>query len=85
MNLNSTAKVFCLITTCVLLISCGGKEDQAAGEPATDDAGQTGEAPTPRANNPLARQQQLIRDAQGIQAILDKDAEEKKNALKNID
>lgn len=74
-------KIFLLITGCVFVNSCGG-QDEATTVTATPPA----EAkPSPKkASNPLARQQQLIRDAKGIQAILDKDAAEKKKALENI-
>lgn len=69
-----------VIVGCFFLNSCGGQDDETAADmPAAE------EAPAPKsANNPLARQQQLIRDAKGIQAILDKDAEEKKKTLENI-
>ena len=90
--MNPIVKNICVISGCALLISCGGNENSAAGDPAAGDpaagaaaAQSTAAAPKPRASNPLASQQQLIRDAAGIQAILDKDAQEKKNAVKNID
>lgn len=79
--MNRILKVSIVIAGCVLLSSCGGQDEEAA-----DAAMPPAEAaPAPKkAYNPLAREQQLIRDAKGIQAILDKDAEEKKKALDNM-
>ena len=77
--MNRILKVFSLFAACAFLSSCGGEEV------ATTPAAEAVEAPSPKkANNPLARQQQLIRDAKGIQGILDKDAERKKKALEDI-
>ena len=78
--MNQVLKVFIVIAGCVFLSSCGGQDEEAA-TPATP-AAEAVEAS--KAYNPLAREQQLIRDAQSIQGILDKDAEEKKKALENI-
>lgn len=57
-----------VVAVCIFLIGCGGQDEDGAAE-------------KEKANNPLARQQQLIRDAKEIQGILDKDAERKKKAL----
>ena len=66
----------CLVFAgCISLGGCGGEESIAEKEVTTEVA-----APK-RANNPLASQQALLRDARGIQAILDADAEKKKKAL----
>ncbi len=79
--MNRIFKVAIVMAGCVFLNSCGGQDDEAA----TADKPAAEAAPSQKmANNPLARQQQLIRDAKGIQAILDRDAEEKKKALENI-
>ncbi len=79
--MNQILKVFVVIAGCVFLGGCGGQDEEAA-SPATPTA-EAVEAP--KAYNPLAREQQLIRDSQSIQGILDKDAERKKKALENID
>ncbi|MCZ6503636.1 MAG: hypothetical protein O6945_14125 [Gammaproteobacteria bacterium] len=77
--MNRILKVLIVIAGCVFLSSCGGQDEEAAATSAAEAA------PSPeRANNPLARQQQLIRDSKSIQGILDKNAEEKKKALDNI-
>jgi ABC-type phosphate/phosphonate transport system substrate-binding protein len=68
-------KKLLIISICTLfLASCGGNDDVSAeAEAAPVEA--------KKANNPLASQQQLIRDAEAIQGILDKDADEKKKAV----
>ena len=72
-----------LILSCLAFITaCGGK-DEAATEAAAEKAVEA-EAPAKNANNPLASQQQLIKDAQAVQDLLDKDAEKKKKALEEI-
>ncbi len=55
-----------------VLTGCGGGAEHT--EPA---------APAPQANNPLAAEQQTLRDAAAIQGLLDKNAEEKKKAVNN--
>lgn len=72
--MNQVLKVLIVIAGCAFISSCGGQDEDAA----------TSAAEPKKANNPLAREQQLIRDSQSIQGILDKDAEEKKKALDNI-
>jgi len=57
-----------LLALTLLLVGCGGSSEEAS------------EA-KPKANNPLAKEQQLIRDAGSVQAMLDKDAEQKKKTL----
>ncbi len=63
-----------LLALLSLLAACGGSEDPeaAAVEPVVEKN---------KANNPLAAEQQLIRDAEAIQGILNEDAEKKKKAL----
>ncbi|MBQ61485.1 MAG: hypothetical protein CMQ19_05345 [Gammaproteobacteria bacterium] len=78
--MNRTAETLGIVSLCFILSSCGGSDEKAA--TAVAPPTETVEAPAAKkANNPLASQQQLIRDAKGIQGILDKDAEEKKKAL----
>ncbi len=66
------------------LVGCGGDESSPvdtseSGQMATDAA---------RTREPedkmFAREQQLIKDAKGVQALLDKDADRKKDAVKNM-
>ena len=56
----------------LLLAGCGGAEK-------VDEAGSK-----PKANNPLASEQQLIRDAKAVQGILDQNAAKKKEAIGEI-
>ena len=65
-----------LVFTFLILGSCGGKEEAAAVEDKP--------VATKKAHNPLAKEQQLIRDAQSLQGILDQDADKKKKAADNI-
>jgi len=68
----------------LMLTGCGG------GEPADSEASEVKvtagvhRAEAPRANNPLADQQEAIEHARMVQGVLDKDAEEKKKALSNL-
>jgi hypothetical protein len=63
-------KTTIILTGLLLLAACGSDEEvQAPSEPAA------------KVNNPLADQQQAIRDAAKVQGILDQDAERKKKAL----
>lgn len=72
--MNQVLKVLIVIAGCAFISGCGGQDEDAAASAAEPK----------KVNNPLAREQQLIRDSQSIQGILDKDAEEKKKALDNI-
>ena len=64
----SFKSVIGLVALTLLLAGCGGSSDEAA-------------ELKPRATNPLAKEQQLIRDAESLQGMLDKDAEQKKKTL----
>ena len=64
---------------CVLLFGCGGHEEDSAVK------SQPAAAKKPSGNNPFAEEQQTIRDAKSLQSLLDKDAEEKKKAIENMD
>lgn len=71
------------VAACLSLAGCGSEEaTQEEDNMGTSES--VAESTPKKANNPFAREQQLIRDVKGIQAILDKDAEEKKAAVKNI-
>ena len=52
-----------------LLVGCGGGNDNAAAPEA------------PAANNPLAEEQALIQQAEDVQALLDKNSEDKQKNL----
>lgn len=70
--------IILLVALCPGLVACGGEgasESEVAAPAVPTEAKQ--------ANNPLAAEQQLIKDAQGIQGILDKDADRKKQAVKD--
>lgn len=64
----SFKSVTSLVALTLLLAGCGGSSDEAA-------------ELKPRATNPLAKEQQLIRDAESLQGMLDKDAVQKKKTL----
>lgn len=64
----SFKSVIGLVALTLLLAGCGGSSDEAA-------------EVKPRANNHLAKEQQLIRDAESLQGMLDKDAVQKKKTL----
>jgi hypothetical protein len=72
-----------VVAGCVFLSACGGQEQDTA--PAAQQPVTEAKAAPKRANNPLANEQQLLKDAKGIQSILDKDAEKKKKALSSAD
>ena len=57
-----------IVAVTLLLVGCGGSSEETA-------------EMKPKANNPLAKEQQLIRDAESLQGMLDKDAEQKKKTL----
>ena len=73
-----------VIAGCILLFGCGNQDEGSsdASKPAKE-ASVSSEAKG--ANNPLAGQQQLLKGAKGVQSLLDKDAEKKKEALKETD
>ena len=63
---------FCTIFLCTLLLAnCDGDDDSAQSSP---------RASSEPKSNPLSDEQQLIKDAQGLQSILDQNAEKKKKA-----
>ncbi|MDP4912007.1 MAG: hypothetical protein NWR09_08985 [Pseudomonadales bacterium] len=75
----STAMILTLFTGfgTVLLTGCGGSDDGATAPVA--------ELPSPvSVNNPLATQQQAIRDAAAVQEILREQAEAKKSAIRQV-
>jgi len=68
-----------LILSAFLVVGCGGSQEKA-----TVQQPKKAEAPAPeKTNNPLESQQRLIKDAKGLQGILDKDAERKKKAVQD--
>ncbi|MBL4682361.1 MAG: hypothetical protein JKY88_16785 [Pseudomonadales bacterium] len=79
--MNRLNRLLIISTFTILLSACGGSED-ASDEAAAETVGAPAE--TEKAYNPLASEQQLIRDAQAIQGILNKDAEKKKKAADEI-
>lgn len=63
--------LICLMALLWMLAGCGGGES-------------AGESEAKPASNPLADEQQLIRDAKAVEAMLEKDAEEKREAVDNL-
>ncbi len=75
-----------LLAACLSLVSCGGGDSSNESTGTMKPESTTDAEPAAKGtNNIFAKEQQLIRDAKGIQVILDKDAEKKKEALKNLD
>jgi len=66
-------KLAMLFLSALLLAACGETQNQSA-----TDAPVAETEPT---NNFFAREQQLIRDAKGVQDMLDQDAAKKKEAM----
>jgi hypothetical protein len=64
---------------CLMLTSCSEQPDTQSS---------TLESATPiepqKTNNPLAKQQAYLSESKALQAIIDKDSVQKKNALENI-
>ncbi len=77
-----------LVASCILgigiLVGCGGQEEEAA---VKTEAPVKAEAPAEShaapVNNPLAKEQALLRDAAAVQGILDKNADRKKKTLED--
>ncbi len=65
----------------VLLAACGNDNPPPQSKAAVETTTAKAE---PKANNPLAKEQQLIEQAKGIQSMLDKDTEEKKKAMDEL-
>ncbi|MDZ7684742.1 MAG: hypothetical protein U5O39_06815 [Gammaproteobacteria bacterium] len=59
-----------LLVVAVILAACGGEAEE--------------ETKSTRANNPLATQQQAIRNAEKLQSKLDEDGEEKQKRLDEV-
>lgn len=72
------------ILLCVGLVGCGGDKpaetNAVSSELSTSELSKAAAKPS---NNPLAAEQQLIRDAEALQGILNKDADRKKQAVKD--
>lgn len=69
---------FGLVVLSLLIVGCGGSSEEATNEPS--NAQQSVPA---KANNPLAAEQQLIKDAEALQGVLNTDAERKKKAVED--
>ena len=62
------------------LSSCGGEREEAAvNAPSSTEI----PAAPAKANNPLAKEQALMKDAAAVQGLLNKDADAKKKALED--
>ncbi|MFT5211175.1 MAG: putative heme degradation protein [Flavobacterium sp.] len=71
-----------ITAACILLLSACGNDKDASTEAEAIAAPAATE--TKKAYNPLESQQQLLKDVEEIQAVFDKDSEEKKKALEEI-
>lgn len=81
--MNLILRVFTPVAVCIFLMGCGSEKEESAVE---SEAPSVTSPKTPKpVNNPLASQQQLLRDAKGIQSILDQDEERKNKALNSAD
>ncbi|MFT7245272.1 MAG: hypothetical protein ACI82A_002639 [Candidatus Azotimanducaceae bacterium] len=77
MNRSNPLLVLCALALTLALTACGDISESVS---AADTPKETEVKP---ANNPFAAEQQLIRDAEAIQGILDTDADRKKQAVKD--
>jgi hypothetical protein len=68
------------IGACLLLVACGGN-DSSQEESVVSDAPSMAE---PEEAKPFAKEQQLIQDAKGVQALLEADAKKKKDAVSGM-
>jgi hypothetical protein len=82
--MNRLLKGLVFVAGCLILFGCGGQEGNSASDSEPASA-KTPETTAKVSNNPFARQQQLLRDAKGVQSLVDKDAEQKKKALEGAD
>ena len=67
------------ILLCVGLVACGGDKPAEANAVSSEMP----KAAAKPSSNPLAAEQQLIRDAEALQGILNKDADRKKQAVQD--
>ena len=72
-----TIRMITLLACCAFLFGCSNQEEDV-----TVKTQPAATKPKPN-NNPLASQQQLIRDAKKVQGILDQDAERRKKAVED--
>jgi hypothetical protein len=81
MNRPTPFRILSAATLILGITACGGTTEPAV---ETESVTEASKAPAAKpAYNPLAAEQQLIRDAEALQGILDKDAERKKQAVKD--
>jgi hypothetical protein len=72
---------FPLLVVVAALTACGGSDTPADAVTSPESAPEA--VAKPAANNPLAAEQQFIKEAQAVQGILDQDAARKKQAVDN--
>lgn len=79
-------KTILALLSVALLGGCGGGDtSDSAQAPASPETAAPAKAPAQdTSDNLLSTQQQALKDAQGVQSILDQDAEKKKKALDNL-
>lgn len=81
MNRSTPLRVMLAATLILGITACGGTNEPASEVVSESEASK--ETAAEPAYNPLAAEQQLIRDAESLQGILDKDAARKKQAVED--
>jgi hypothetical protein len=77
-------KIYGTAIILALLSGCGGSQDAPTDAAASPAPQAQAAAPAVKINNPLAAQQQAIRDAEAVQEILRENAEAKKSAIRQM-
>lgn len=77
-------KIYGTAMILALLCGCGGSDDAATDAAPSPAPEAQVTAPAVKVNNPLAAQQQAIRDAAAVQEILRENAEAKKSAIRQV-
>jgi len=78
--------IFVVVFLIPYITGCGGNVSEAESTTVdtTQEAAPLKERDKVKVNNPLEKEQQLMRDAAAVQSILDKNAEDKKQAIQDL-